>query len=101
MQAVASSFTSSVIQARSTCDPPLCFATAVAVTEVVKNILAEAAAEVLFAQCATMGDTFDTTVLSEQIVTATATSLAAVYAQTSVIGGVCDLSVSALSKVTF
>lgn len=99
-QAVASSFAESILQARSTCEPPRCEVSAQLLTQVTVPILAEATASAVFAQCASSGDTFSTTVLDEEIETIIAEALASVYALVSVVGGVCDLSSEAISQVT-
>ena len=100
LQAVASAFGFAIVDARSTCYPPLCEVSSEILVEAFAAILAEATTTGIFAQCAGPGDTFDITVLSEQIVTATATSLTAVLGQASVIGGVCDFSLEAIAAAT-
>lgn len=92
VQAVASAFASAVVGARSTCDPPLCEVTQDVLTHSIETILAKATASVVTAQCSTRSETFSTTVLEEDIMTVTAKALSAVYAQSTVVGGVCDLT---------
>lgn len=99
MQAVASAYADAVVEARSSCDPPLCSVNAIVIAEVVVPILVEATASAVFAQCASSGDTFSTTVLEDEIETATAKVLSAVYALVSVVGGECDLSADAIAEI--
>lgn len=70
--AVASAFASAAIGARSTCDPPLCETSNDALTSAFETILATATASVVTSQCSARGETFSTTALVDDIVTATA-----------------------------
>eukprot|EP00892_Ulva_mutabilis_P007876 jgi/Ulvmu1/5460/UM228_0002.1 len=99
--AVAVAFAFGFADAVSTCDPPTCELSVEILAEAVGEVLAEATTEAVFAQCAGKGDQFDITVLEDEIVNATITSLSTIIAQASVIGGECmiDLDVSAATII--
>lgn len=90
VQAVATAFAKAIIGARSTCDPPLCDTSNEVLTSAIETVLARATASVFLEQCSDRVETFSTNVLVDDITTATAKSLSSIYANSTVIGGVCD-----------
>ena len=98
--AVATAFSFGYADAISTCNPPLCEVSADILVEAISEVLASATTSAVFAQCAGMGDQFSVTVLEEEIVTASITALSTIIAQATVIGGECDIDLTAVASTT-
>ena len=98
--AVATAFSFGFADATSTCNPELCEVSAEILVEAFSEVLASATTSAVFAQCAGMGDQFSVTVLEEEIVTASITALSTVIAQATVIGGECDIDLTAVASTT-
>ena len=93
--AVATAVSFGFAGATSTCDPPLCDASAGILIEAISEVLASTTSAALVAQCSRTGDQFSITILEEEIVSASITALSTIITQATVIGGVCDIDATA------